>query len=563
MFQAVKTSSTFIENLLQKMTLHEKIGQMAQVEKNSITPQEVTEYSIGSVLSGGGGNPTLNTLQEWRKMVQSYLEAGLRTRLAIPVIYGVDAVHGHNNLYGATIFPHNIGLGATRDPKLVEEIGKATAREMLACHVHWNFAPCLAVTKDSRWGRTYESFGNDPELVSILGEAYTRGLQSQGVAACIKHYVADGAAEWGSHRSVSWATFWEDNGGEWLIDQGDTNITEEELRRIHLAPYLKSLEAGALTVMASFSSWRGLKMHAHRYLMTDVLKGELGFKGLVVSDWMGINQLSPDLYTCIVMGVNAGLDMIMLPYNFRDFITTFVQAVERGDIKLDRLDDAVRRILWVKQQLGLFDSPLAPESFTKSVGSNEHRAIAREAVQKSAVLLKNELSTLPIQSASHIHVAGIGADDIGLQCGGWTIEWQGKVGQNVVPGVTLWEALKSSLAESPTTLTYQPHGDFSSLPRADVGIVVVSEQPYAEGVGDKTTLCLSEEEIALVRRVRNTSERLVLVVYSGRPIDLSAVAPLCDSIVATWLIGTEGDGLADILLGHVPFSGVSSLAWTL
>lgn len=561
--ETVATVDTHIEQLLEQMTLTEKIGQMAQAEKNSILPAEVTEYALGSVLSGGGGNPAVNTPANWREMAQGYLDAAQETRLAIPLIYGVDAVHGHNNLHTATIFPHNIGLGATRDASLVERIGRATALEMLACGVHWDFAPCLAVVQDVRWGRTYESYGSDSALVAELGAAYVRGLQSSGVAACLKHYVADGAAEWGTHKKVSWVHFWEDNGGEWNIDQGDVNVSEDELRRVHLAPYLAALKEGALTVMASFSSWRGLKMHAHRYLLTDVLKKELGFKGFIVSDWMGINQLSPDYYTCVVMGINAGLDMIMVPYNFREFIEVTQSAVLKGDIPMSRIDDAVRRILWVKKQLNLFEHPVPSESLLDGVGKSEHRLLAREAVRKSIVLLKNDSDTLPVPStAQRIHLAGVGADDMGLQCGGWTVEWQGKVGKDTVPGVTLYEALRDTLAPS-VTLDYQPTGQFESTQRAELGIVVVAETPYAEGTGDRSSLALSAEDVAVVERVRATCNRLVLVVYSGRPLDITSVASQCDAVVAAWLMGSEGEGLTDVLLGAHPFTGVASVAWAI
>jgi beta-glucosidase len=543
-------TATHLEQKLAQMTLREKIGQMSQVEKNSITPAEVTEYAIGSVLSGGGGNPTPNTPRAWRDMVTAYLEAALKTRLAIPLIYGVDAVHGHNNMHGATLFPHNIGLGVAADPDLVERIGRATAREMLACNVHWDFAPCIAVAQDPRWGRTYESYGNDPRLVGELGSAFVRGLQAEGASACIKHFVADGGAEWGTRRVVSWAQFWESNGGAWMIDQADANISEDELRRVHLAPYVEALKENALTVMASFSSWRGAKMHANRYLLTDVLKGELGFKGFVVSDWMGINQLSPDWYTCVVMGVNAGLDMVMIPYDFRAFIDALERAVELGDVPLSRIDDAVRRILWVKDQLGLFQRPFADESLLEAVGCAEHRALAREAARKSLNVVKND-SALPI--APHVrrlHVAGEAADDIGLQCGGWTVEWQGVRGRDVVPGVTLWSALQKAFDGKDTALAYAQDGVFATPDRAEVGIVVLSETPYAEGVGDRADLGLSAQEVALVERVRATCDKLVLLVYSGRVLDVQAVQALCDAVVMAGLPGSEGDGIADALLAQ-------------
>ncbi len=546
------TTSLNTTDLLAQMTLAEKIGQMTQVEKNSLTPQDVIDHHLGSVLSGGGGSPHPNTPAEWRAMVNGFAEAALQTRLGIPLIYGVDAVHGHNNVRDATIFPHQIGLGAARDPLLVERIGAATAREMLGTGVHWNFAPCLAVPQDYRWGRTYEGFGADPGLVGQLGAAYVRGLQAEGAAACAKHFVGDGGAEYGTHQTVSWAQFWESNGGLWSIDQGDVNLPEAEFRAVHLAPYLDALRAGALTVMASFSSWRGLKMHGHRYLLTDVLKDELGFPGFVISDWMGINQLSPDLYTCIVQSINAGVDMIMTPYDYTTFIYTTTRAVEKGDIPLSRIDDAVQRILYVKARLGLFEQPIPDAALLETVGGDAHRALAREAVQKSAVLLKNN-DALPVaHDLPCVRLAGAAAADLGLQCGGWSIEWQGSYGA-ITAGTTLQQALHAALPAD-TVIDYQADANFTGA-RAPVGIVVIAERPYAEGCGDTDTLELTDADRALITQTREACAKLVLVIYSGRPLIITDVEPLCDAIVAAWLPGTEGAGVADLLVGAVPFSG--------
>jgi beta-glucosidase len=557
---AVAASSTdeSIEALLSQMTLAEKIGQMAQVEKNSISPEETADYLLGSVLSGGGGNPTPNSPHHWAEMAHAYAEAALQTRLQIPLMYGVDAVHGHNNCYGAVVYPHNIGLGATRDADLVERIGRATAVEVLATNVHWNFAPCLAVTQDYRWGRTYESYGSNTGLVSELGAAYVRGLQAGGVAACIKHYVGDGAAEWNTHRTVSWATFWESNGGMWTIDQGDVNLDEPTFRAVHLAPYLASLEAGALTVMASFSSWRGLKMHAHRYLLTDVLKNELGFRGFVVSDWMGLNQISPDMYTCVVHCINAGVDMVMVPYDYKGFISTLTQAVENGDVPLSRIDDAVRRILYVKQQLGLFEKPLVDEALMAEFGAQTRRELAREAVRKSLVLLKHERAALPLSGQASLLIAGDGADDMGLQCGGWTVEWQGARG-SIVPGTTLVQALRSRLGAE--ALRFDAEANFPAGTHADVGVLVVAEEPYAEGCGDRADLSLTEADHARIERLRPLVDKLVLVIYSGRPLIITPIIDQCDAVVAAWLPGSAGEGLADVLCGDHPFTGRLPVEW--
>lgn len=554
------TTSERVEALLAQMTLAEKIGQMTQPERQRATPQDVTTYAVGSVLSGGGSNPTPNTPHHWAQMVREYNRAALATRLKIPLMYGVDAVHGHNNCLGAVIFPHNIGLGATGNADLVERIGRVTADEMLATHANWNFAPCLAVPQDPRWGRTYEGYAGDPALVGELGAAYTRGLQSGGVAACVKHFVGDGGAEWNTHRRASWVDFWERAGGLWKIDQGDVNVDEPTFRRIHLAPYLRSIELGALTVMASFSSWRGLKMHASRYLLTDVLKGELGFDGFIVTDWMGIHQLSPDYYTCVMMGINAGIDMVMEPQDFKLFISTLTQAVERGDVPLSRVDDAVRRILSVKERLGLFDATEPDRITVESVGSAEHRAVAREAVRQSLVLLKNQRDALPLRAdGAPLLVAGRAADNIGLQCGGWTVEWTGGDAATV-PGDTLLAALRHALPDS--DLRYSADGVLTdATPRAAVGVVVVAEKPYAEGIGDAEDLTLPAEDVALIERVRVHCDRLILVIYSGRPLVITAVEPLCDAIVAAWLPGSEGAGIADVLTGAHPFVGKLPQPW--
>ena len=403
-------------DLLEQMTLPEKVAQMTQVEKNSLTPDDVAAHGIGSVLSGGGGNPEPNNPQAWLEMVGSFQRAALESRLKIPLLYGSDAVHGHNNLVGATIFPHNIGLGASRDPDLVRRVGRVTALETSAVGVRWDFAPAVSVPQDIRWGRSFEGYSQDTALVSELATAFLGGLQSDdlrdptAVLGCIKHYVADGATTWGSSQRVDRAALEIDqtlananvdesfrklvSEGAWQLDQGSSDIDEEALRRVHLPPYEAAIKAGALSVMASYSSWDGLKLHAHRYLLTDVLKNELGFGGFVVTDWEGVDQISPDFYDSVVQAVNAGVDMVMVPFRFERFMETLLGAVEKGDVSLSRIDDAVGRILYVKARMGLFgDTGTLPDPV--NVGSAEHRAVAREAVRKSLVLLKND-AALPL-----------------------------------------------------------------------------------------------------------------------------------------------------------------------
>lgn len=568
------TISERVAELLASMTLEEKIGQMTQVEKNSLAPEAVSQYFIGSVLSGGGGSPTPNTPEAWSQMVGAFQAAALQTRLKIPLLYGVDAVHGHNNLYGAVIFPHNIGLGATGDPDLVRRIGRATAVEVAATGVYWNFAPTVAVPQDLRWGRTYEGYGQDTEMVSGLASAYIQGLHGeqinapQSVLACAKHYLADGAAAWGTSRMLFPIPPGYDYEGDeqnrfaFKIDQGNTRLDESELRAVHLPPYIAALQAGARTVMASFSSWNGLKLHAHHYLLTELLKGELGFSGFIVSDWAGIDQVAEDYYTAVVTAINAGVDMSMVPVRFERFITTLTQAVQAGDVSMERIDDAVRRILTVKFEAGLFERPYPDPQALAQVGSTAHRRLGREAAARSLVLLKNEAGALPIsKSLPRLLVAGRAADDIGLQCGGWTIEWLGRPG-DITPGTTLLESLCAQLAPG-TEVVYDPQGQFPQFngQPAELGLVVLAEDPYAEGFGDRADLTLPAADVALLERMRDRCRKLVVVLYSGRPLVLTEQLPLMDALVAAWLPGTEGQGVADVLCGALPFRGKLSYHW--
>ncbi len=551
-----------VEALIQQMTLEEKIGQMTQVEKNSIQPGDITRYFIGSILSGGGGYPSPNTAEAWAKMVDNFQKEALATRLAIPMIYGVDAVHGHANLYGATVYPQEIGLGATRDAGLVQQIGQATAEEMLATGIPWNFAPVVAAPQDIRWGRTYEAYSEDTALVKELGSAYLQGLQSlpQGVQpaagqtlyvlATPKHFLGDGGTTFGT----STANYIH----PYLLDQGDMRYDESAIRTLFLPPYQSAVENGAMSVMVSFSSWNGVKMHAQKFWITDVLKGELGFQGFVVSDWGGIDQISSDYYTAIVTGINAGIDMNMVPYDYVRFINTMQQAVSKGDISVDRINDAVRRILTAKFRLGLFDHPNADPALLDTVGSDTHRALARQAVRESLVLLKNENSALPVsKNTAVIYVAGQGADDIGIQCGGWTIEWQGKSG-NIDPGTTILQGIKAA-APANTKVEYNLRGQFDGM--ADVGIAVIGEQPYAEGVGDTSDLSLSGSDIQTITSLRAHSQKLIVVILSGRPLVITPQYQLADAWVAAWLPGTEGGGVADVLFGQAPFVGKLPYTW--
>lgn len=559
-----------VEDLLSRMTLGEKIGQMTQVEKGSISPSKVKLYAIGSVLSGGGGSPNQNTAEAWAKMVNSYQEAALQTRLGIPLIYGVDAVHGHANLKGATFFPQNIGLGAANDQDLMYQIGQATAVEMWATGIPWNFGPVVAVPQDIRWGRTYEGFSEDTNLVTRLAIPYLEGLQSSPTSSnpsgklmtlgTAKHYIGDGATVWGTATAANM-------GVSYKLDQGDMQMDEAQIRKLLLPPYQAALDAGAVSVMASFNSWNGEKVHGSDYWMNEVLKGELEFKGFIVSDWQGIDQITSNYYDAVVTAINAGIDMNMVPYDYSKFMATLNKAVENGDVPIQRIEDAVSRILTVKFELGLFEQPYSQPELVDSVGSEIHREIAREAVRKSLVLLKNEENVLPLaKDAATIFIAGTGANDIGLQSGGWSIEWQGKIG-NISPGNTILDGIKT-IASAEGQVVYDKTGKFSEqlddngdVQIANVGIVVVGESPYAEGVGDKADLRLSAGDIKLIQRVRDRSEKLVVVILAGRPLVITDQFQSADAWVAAWLPGTQGEGIADVIFGDFPFTGKLPYTW--
>ena len=551
-----------VEDLLGRMTLAEKVGQMTQVQKNSIKSGDIAVLGIGSLLSGGGGSPRPNSPEAWLKMVNGFQAEAQRSRLGIPLLYGVDAVHGHGNLEGATVFPQQIGLGAAGDPDLAQRIGRATAEEVAATGIHWNFAPVVAVAQDIRWGRTYESYSEDPALVSRLGAAYVRGLQdgSPAILATPKHFLADGGTAWGTSATKNM-------GVQYMVDQGDAQIDEATLRAIHLPPYQAAIDAGADSVMVSFSSWNGSKMHANRQWITGVLKGELGFKGIAVSDWAGIDQIPGGYTSDVVTAINAGLDMIMVPDNYGEFIAALTKAAKRGDVPMARIDDAVRRILTAKFELGLFDKPLPGPENLNQIGSDAHRALAREAVRKSLVLLKNEAGALPLKKdAQLILVAGEAADDIGIQSGGWTIEWQGATG-DITPGTTILEGIEQAVAAG-TKVQYDRFGTFDQVKDAagkpavaDVGIAVVGEEPYAEGVGDSATLALSPAELAAIEHLRPRVKTLVVILLSGRPLIINNPLAATDAFVAAWLPGTEGAGVADALFGDSPFTGKLPYTW--
>jgi beta-glucosidase len=560
-----------------QMTLLEKIGQMTQVEKNSLKPGDVKRLALGSVLSGGGGNPTPNNPQTWRSMVEAFQEEALDSRLGIPLLYGSDGVHGHNNVVGATIFPHNIGLGCTRDADLIKRIARVTALECVATGVRWDFAPAVSIPRDIRWGRSYEGYSQDAKLVSELATAYVEGLKGEAwdsptaVLPSVKHFIADGATNWGTStrsdrvnletdRTLAIAKMGEDfvallDRGAWQLDQGASTLPESILRKEDLAGYAATIAAGALNVMVSYSSWMGTRMHEHKYLLTDVLKGELGFQGFLVSDWEAVQQLPNDFAGNVVSSINAGLDMIMVPFDYQAFMSTLEQAVTNGDVPLERIDDAVSRILHAKEVLGLFQNPRTDAKLLEKVGCLEHRAVAREAVQKSLVLLKNN-GVLPLSRDTRLLVAGKAAHDVGLQCGGWSITWMGEAGPTT-PGTTILEGLQSLAAEN--TVIYDLEG--TGEEHFEVGLVVLSEATYAEGMGDRISLDLNAEQKTLLERVRARCEKMVVVLISGRPLIVTNDIANWDAFVAAWLPGTEGAGVSDVLYGEQPFTGKLGFHW--
>jgi beta-glucosidase len=560
--QAIHAFDAQAKELLAKMTLEEKIGQMCQPDQSALKdPADIEKYFLGSLLSGGGSGPKKKedyNLKGWTDLVDSYQKHALKTRLAIPLLYGIDAIHGHNNVPGAVIFPHNIGLGCARNADLVEKIARATAEEVRATGINWTFAPCVAVPQDVRWGRTFEGFSEDPAIVKELGAAAVRGYQGKDLAdplavlACAKHYIADGGTVYGSAKS---------NKGRGL-DQGDARIDEATLRRIHLPGYVAALDAGVGTIMPSYSSWNGMKCTGNSYLLNKVLRQELGFEGFLISDYNAIDQLDKDYKKCIEIAINAGIDMVMLTDKYATFCKELKKLVEEGKVSQARIDEAVLRILRIKFAMGLLGrnrSPLADRQLHQSFGSAAHRDLARQAVRESLVLLKNNKKTLPLsKTATHIHVAGPGADDVGMQCGGWTTTWQGALGNHVIGGTSLLTAIKNTVSKE-TKVTYSKDG--TGAAGASVGIVVLGEKPYAEGNGDSVDLDLPTESLQALASMKNTGMPLVVVLLTGRPVILGQIPDRVEALVAAWLPGSEGQGVADVLFGDSNPTGKLSYSW--
>ncbi len=534
-----------VEALLAQMTLDEKIGQMTQADKTALPDgNEVRELFMGSVLSGGNSLPKPNDPATWAEMCDRFQSQALATRLGIPIFYGVDAVHGDGDVKGAVLFPHQIGLGATRNPELIRQAARVTAREVAGSGARWTFAPCVAVARDERWGRTYESYGESPELAALLSPAAVQGYQEapasepgSAVLATAKHFLGDGGTSRG-------------------MDQGDTRVSLEELRRIHLPGYVACLEAGVGSVMVSYSSWNDQPMHGNKALITGLLKGELGFQGFVVTDWAAIDKMADDYKQDVEVAINAGIDMVMVPINYRDFVADLKALVAERRVPMARIDDAVRRILRQKVRFKLWERPFTDRALTAQIGSPAHRAVARQAVQQSLVVLKNDKGVLPLAASARVHVCGVRADDIGAQCGGWSVGWNGGRGA-ITPGTTIRQGFEQVLGAGRVTFSKDAAGAES----ADVVVAVVGEDPYAEGTGDRDQLELSADDRALVDAARRSGKPLVVVLLSGRPLILGDLVDRAAALVAAWLPGTEGAGIADVLGGAVKPTGKLPCSW--
>jgi beta-glucosidase len=560
-----------IDELMAEMSIEDKVGQVIQGEIRHLEPEDVRTYRLGSVLNGGGVQPwdkKWATVDDWLALADAFWEASMDTSdggVAIPVIWGTDAVHGHTNVFGATVFPQNIGLGATRNPELIREIGRITALEMAVSGLDWDFSPTVAVVRDDRWGRAYESWSEDPGIARAYAGEMIRGLQGEPgseeflggdrVVGCAKHFLGDGGTE---------------NG----VDRGDNLSTESELRDLHGTGYFSALEAGVQTVMASFSSWQGAKMHGNRGLLTDVLKGRMGFDGFVVGDWNGHADVPDCSNSSCPSAFKAGVDMFMVPEHWKELRANTIDQVNDGIISVERLDDAVRRILRVKMRTGLFDRgkpssrPMAGK--VEYLGSSEHRAIARQAVRESLVLLKNNGGLLPLERRQTILVAGDGAHDIGKQSGGWTLTWQGTgtTNEDFPDATSIWEGIREVVESAGGEAFYSEAGSFDTKP--DVAVVVFGEEPYAEFQGDRDTLeygLSRPDDLKLLRKLGEAGIPVVSIFLSGRPMWVNPELNASEAFVAAWLPGSEGGGVADVIFRSVDgsveqdFTGKLAHSW--
>lgn len=543
-----------VKDLVSRMTLTEKIGQMALVDKDSlIKPVDIVRYNIGGLLSGASTKPPTNTAQGWKDMVEGYKEQAAKTRLQIPLLYGVDANHGNSNVPGATVFPHSIGLGASGNAELVQQVADATTQEVAAVGVNWIYSPSLDEPTDIRWGRVYEAFSDSSTLNAVLGAAYIRGAKvttgDTQMVVTAKHYIGAGAMQWNTSMNK-----------KYKIDQGITPVDESRLDQDYLPPYLAVIQAGVDSVMVGLNRYGNDRVIDSHYLLTDKLKTELGFKGFVVSDWYGMYEGSKtSIYQSNINAINAGVDMAMLPYNYKGFVRDVTEAVQDNQISQSRIDDAVSRILYEKFKAGLFDSTVAPPPIS-DVGSTAHRALARKAASASAVLLKNNGQVLPLKAGQHILVAGSGADNFGRQAGGWTLEWQGVDGNWPIGTTSILAGLKQ-VAPVGTKIEYSQNASFATSQKADVGLAIVSEKPAAEGWGDNPNPTLSASDLQVIAQLKKHANNVVVVIVAGRPLLLNNQFSSWDGLVMAWLPGSEGEGIADVLFGKTRFTAHLPLPW--
>lgn len=533
-----------IDQAIQLMTLEEKAGQLIQAERSKISFSDITRYNIGSILSGGGSVPQGNTPEAWVSMINQMNVAALKSSSGIPIIYGIDAVHGNSNVKNATIFPHNIGLGAANDPELMRAIGVATAKEIAAIGVDWNFAPAVSSAQDIRWGRTYESYSEDIQRVSVLAVPYIEGLLSEGILTTTKHFIGDG-----------YTTFLtgEDKN---LIDRGDVTMSKEAMLDGNLGAYIAAIDANTSAIMASFNSVNGVKVHGDRTLLTDLLRTELRFDGLVVSDWEAIHTIAPNLNKQVALAINSGVDLLMQPNNWKDVYKAILYNVNNGNITQDRIDEAVRRNLVLKFEAGLFDGDII--KVAGEVGTQEFKKVARDAVSKSLVLLKNE-DILPLEKNTKIYLTGPASDNVGIQCGGWTFSWQGEIDPNLNNGISLKDALNDVLSTHGGSLVNNPKD-------ADLIILAIGEKPYAEMHGDTDDLSLDgplslADNIKAVEYVKTLDKPILTIMIAGRPLLIDAYLNDWDAFVMAWLPGTEGNGMTDVLFGDKPFQGTLPFTW--
>jgi beta-glucosidase len=533
-----------IELAIQHMTIEEKVGQLIQAERSGISLADITRYNIGSILSGGGSVPANNTPDGWVTMINQMQEAARKSSSGIPIVYGIDAVHGNSNLKNAVIFPHNIGLGAANDPELMRAIGRETAKEILAIGVDWNFAPAVSSAQDLRWGRTYESYSENIERVALLAKPYIEGLLAEGVLTTTKHFIGDGHTTFGTGE------------GDNFIDRGDVTMSKKKMLEGNLAAYVAAIEANTSAIMASYNSVQGVKVHGDSTLLIDLLRKQLGFEGLVVSDWEAIHTIAPYLTEQVALAINSGIDLLMQPYNWRNVYNAILYNVNTGKITQDRLDEAVRRNLVMKFEAGLFKEDVYKHA--GNIGTQETKAVAREAVAKSLVLLKNN-DILPLNKNVKIYLIGPASDNVGIQCGGWTLSWQGKMDPDLNNGTSLKDALRDVLSRHGGELVNNPND-------ADVIILVIGEKPYAEMHGDTADLSLDGPlsligNVEAINLAQTLGKPIVTLMIAGRPLLIDAYIDSWDAFVMAWLPGTEGLGMTDVLFGDRTFQGTLPVTW--